>query len=154
MTGKTHLVVGVATAAAISALLPPPVELPLRAALLSAAALGALAPDLDISGSLLARALGPLRWGLWLILRVLGISHRGITHSFAGLAAGSAVVGALACWLLPANLPAWVIGGFAAGYATHLLLDALTASGVPLLLPVSDCRIQLLPRPFRRCTRR
>ena len=153
MTGRTHVVVGVATAAAISALLPQTVEPPLRATLLGAAALGALVPDLDTPGSRLARTLGPLRWVLWLVLRVLGVAHRGVTHSVAGLLAASGAIGAFAWCLLPAASQAWVIGGFAVGYASHLLLDASTVSGVPLLSPLSDRRMHLLPRPFRWRTR-
>jgi membrane-bound metal-dependent hydrolase YbcI (DUF457 family) len=67
--------------------------------------------------------------------------HRGATH-----------------WLLAAllvALPAFAFLGrhagiyLGAGYLSHLALDMLTRSGVPLLGPFSKRRLHLLPAPLR-----
>ena len=84
-------------------------------------------------------------------LRLPGIAHRGPTHTllFAALV-GAALAGAAA--LLSARLPPslaapWLVpfaafvGAF--GVGTHLLADALTPSGVPLLWPLSRRRFSL-----------
>lgn len=88
------------------------------------------------------------------------IDHRGSTHTLAFALVVGAVVGALgwavgstgagsALGLVPRALtdadPALVLGGFGLAVGTlgilaHLLADALTPSGVPLLWPLSGRR--------------
>ena len=111
------------------------------------------------------------------------IAHRSITHSLAGMVlcvgvwaaflwgVGALVAGSRGALLardaLPASgLPftpgilsgwsfAWLLGSaaFAAGYASHIVLDMTTRSGVPLLAPFGDRRYWILPRPIRWKTR-
>ena len=98
----------------------------------AAGGLSALAPDVDHAGTPASRVPG----AGWVLSRVL--RHQGVTHSL------------LACvgwwllwsrWLGPLrHLPGWVAWAAAAGYGSHLALDAATAAGVPLLWP--------LPRRF------
>jgi len=121
------------------------------------AAGAALLPDLDAQHSKIrSLRIGPVRpldplgalvYGAW--------GHRGPLHSLPGLAAFG-----LICALPLALL--WG-GGYGAaallGYGSHLLLDAMTRHGVPLL-PARDRagrwglrqRRHLLPRAFRFVT--
>lgn len=103
----------------------------LRTAALTAA-LGALAPDIDV---LIRSHSDPL-----LALE----AHRQVTHALA-----FAPLGALPCAALAYPWARRVLG-FAptylaslAGYASHLALDACTAWGMPLFWPFTDARVAL-----------
>ena len=147
MTGRSHLLL---TAGAYLALALHPIETPigtLAAPRLVAGALSlpgldlavgavvaaacGLAPDADQAGSLAARAGGrPTRAAAWLIQLTLG--HRGPLHSLAAVA--------LAAWVGMVLELALEVGGLAGlaafGWGSHVLLDALTPRGVPLLWPL------------------
>ena len=74
------------------------------------------------------------------------IPHRGPTHwlvTWLGLSALAVTGAALLHW------PLLLAYAFGAGYLSHLLADALTVSGVPLLWPFSDRKIHLLPGLLR-----
>jgi inner membrane protein len=155
MTGRSHLLL---TAGAYLALSLHPLETPvatLAAPRLAAGALSlpgldlavsavvaaacGLAPDADSAGSWAARAGGlPTRVAARLVQLALG--HRGALHSLAA--------GALAWWVgmvLGLALDVGGLGGLAAfGWGVHLLLDALTPHGVPLLWPL-PLRFRLPP---------
>lgn len=105
-------------------------------ALVLAGAIAGLLPDIDHPNSTIRQRTGVLGWlaGGW-------FGHRGFTHTLVALAIVSAACG---LWL-PGAL-ALAIG---AGYASHLLLDALTRSGIPLLWPVTSRAVKLLPRPLQ-----
>jgi inner membrane protein len=108
------------------------------------------ATDKSRRGSLprvLIRVIGELLTGfvqaLATVIREL-TGHRGATH-----------------WLLAAlvvALPAGILLGLhvglylAVGYLSHLALDMLTRSGIPLLGPFSKRRLHLLPKPLRART--
>lgn len=118
-----------------------PVEAPLVAlavGTLVAAAFG-LAPDADKAGSRAARAGGrPTRLAAWLLQVVLG--HRGLLHSGVAL---------LLVWRLAEELGrALTVSGLGAvvafGWGMHVLLDACTPAGVPLLWPLGG-RVRLPP---------
>lgn len=130
---------------------------------LGLAAVGALAPDIDHSraeaaqfcrkagllafvgglggaaaerahpGPWLALAAGGVLMGLlpWLT-RPHGGGYRGAVHSLWGVAA-VAVLGALA-WGV-AHVPVWAVTAFAAGWVSHLVLDAMTREGLRLCWP-------------------
>jgi inner membrane protein len=155
MRGRSHLLLGAAGYAALASRpvpkplgdLGPPLPIgpaidTVPAALLVGtllAAVAALAPDADRSGSSAARSLGaPTRVAAWLIQR--GLGHRGALHSAVAvllvLVLGEAA-GASACL-------GHLGGVLAFGWASHLLLDALTAGGVPLLWPL-PLRVRLPP---------
>jgi inner membrane protein len=143
MTGKSHVTIGVVTYASLWLQPIERVGAPTLAGTGSALALpvalalvvlGSLLPDLDHDDGQLANAriLGvPLLKPLsWLIGALFG--HRGATHS--ALALG----GLIALGELPFLPWAWANLGFLLGwgYAFHLLADALTKSGIPLLWPL------------------
>jgi inner membrane protein len=97
--------------------------------------IGALAPDLDHPQSSLMRSLGPAKR---LARGVL--PHRGILHSVFAVA----VIRYLGLTVFQLDELA---RAFAWGYASHILGDILTVSGVPILAPLSDSRFGL-PEPL------
>ncbi|BBL79895.1 hypothetical protein RxyAA322_17490 [Rubrobacter xylanophilus] len=145
MNATTHAVFGVAAFA--GACLAAGVEPPVYA--YPAAVVAAWLPDLDNPRSRLGNGLSrmrspalnllsrPLSWALratsFLLARTVG--HRTLTHSLPGLALFS-----LPVWLILRGHPTLALA-LVAGYASHLLADALNTRGVPLLWP--------LGRPFR-----
>ncbi len=166
MRGKTHATVAATLGLGLSLALQSPGNGWLVGTAL--AGLGGLLPDIDEPkstighsprilargatnksrrGSLfrvLTRVLGELLTGLVqalaTVIREL-TGHRGATH-----------------WLLAAlivALPAIAFLGphaglyLGAGYLSHLALDMLTRSGIPLLGPFSKRRLHLLPKPLR-----
>jgi inner membrane protein len=151
MVGKTHVVFGLATVAAVNAatglVQPHPLKgIPVGPVLcLSAAVLGALLPDLDAEeGSMLQVELGEagLMVAGWLQSFT---AHRGLTHY--GLTA-------LLMTLIPTALTGWFGYGdvglaFGLGYVSHILADAMTLAGVPLLGPWKSDKLHLLPRALR-----
>lgn len=117
MQGKTHLLAGILAGLLIA---PDPVAV-------IAGGVGGLLPDLDHPRSRMSRAAGVLAVPIHLLVR-----HRGILHS--GLAAALVTFFAI---VLSVEYPAARIALLAAstGYLTHLALDSLTISGIPLLWP-------------------
>lgn len=98
------------------------------------AAFGALLPDLDANTSRLqhfeiARGIAPFAP----IGKLLSgwLRHRGPMHSLVGLAVASVLLGVPIALTLGWLCAAAVI----LGYASHLFLDAMTVSGIPLLYP-------------------
>lgn len=100
-----------------------------------AAAIGALVPDLDHTGSYLGRR---LRIVSFVIHTIFG--HRTMTHSLLGL--GLFTIGGFALLIL-LNLPLYLLAGFFAGVVSHLVSDAMTPSGIPLYWPFSKERYRL-----------
>ena len=167
MTGLTHLAGGVASllplTLAYPALFP---DAPLTPEALGAAALaaclGALLPDLDAPQSLLknwkvgyrrtgkrGRTLTPAYRPFEPVASLLSplLGHRRPLHSLLGLGVAAVLLGLPAAFWLgwPATL------ALVLGYASHLLLDACTVSGVPLLWP--DPRpLWALPKRLRAVT--
>ena len=155
MTGPSHIALGVSSVWLLR--LVPGVVGPLSAVdgsspglLVGAAALGALLPDLDATHSTvkylrLGRRFQPFR----IPAQVLSAQfvHRGPLHSLSGL-------GLLWLWV---GLPTLVWVGWqpslalALGMASHLVGDASTKSGVPLLYPRTG-RWHLLPAGWRLTT--
>ncbi len=151
MTGRTHLVGGVAslwllTPLTLNSSTGDAGSIGLVAA---AAALGALLPDLDARDSLVKRLkigeIAPFALPALLLYRTLG--HRGLLHSALGLLLAALVAGLpLSVWL------GWSAGGgLMLGYLSHLLLDACTPSGIPLRYP-NKHRWHLLPPSLRVTT--
>jgi inner membrane protein len=112
---------------------------PVVAVALSAgvAALAALAPDLDHAGSTLARFAGPVSWALARGLARL-LKHRGSLHSALAAVAAGVLAALLGQRLGLAGLGLLV--GY--GWASHVLADALTDRGVPLLWPLRRRRVR------------
>jgi inner membrane protein len=101
-------------------------------------ALAALAPDIDHARGSIGRAAGvPGRVTAGVVSRVL--KHRGPLHS-----ALAALVAGVVAELLGERFGATGLGvlvGF--GWASHVLADALTDRGVPLLWPLWRRRVRL-----------
>jgi inner membrane protein len=116
--------------------LPPSTEIALGA--LAASFVGLL-PDVDKSGSKAARLGGwPTRLLAWFVQLFLG--HRGPLHSLLAVV----VVWQAARWVEgPLGIPG-LAGLVAFGWGVHLLLDAATAGGIPLLWPL-PLRLRLPP---------
>ena len=113
------------------------------------AAFGALLPDLDASESKIrSLAVGGVRPFVpvsILIHRMWG--HRGLLHSPLGLVL--AACGAVILALFGYGLPALAL---LIGYASHLVADACTRSGIPGWPNRADRRIYLLPPRLRFVT--
>jgi inner membrane protein len=81
--------------------------------------LGSLAPDIDSSTSFLGRKTKPVSWLF---------HHRGAIHSFLAMMIFTAV-------LLLINPNLYYALAFVLGYLSHLLMDSVTPTGVPMLWP-------------------
>ncbi len=138
MRGTSHLATGMALGATVAALtLPLPFVVPCAVV----AGIGALSPDLDTPRSIASKALPPLSWAVR--AACLG-RHRTLTHwlpLWVGLSYMAIVLTA------PWTMAQVAVVMFCAGYLLHLLEDALTFDGIPLLLPVGHWH--LLPWPLR-----
>ncbi|MDQ4106567.1 MAG: metal-dependent hydrolase [Actinomycetota bacterium] len=148
MNATTHAIFGVAalTGTALLVGTEPPIYV------YPAAVVAAWLPDVDNPRSRLGNGLSrlkspilnlitrPLSWALritsFLLLRTVG--HRTLTHSLLG-----AVLFTLPVWLLLGDYPN-VFYALVAGYASHLVADALNTRGVPLLWPLGGS-FRLLP---------
>lgn len=119
MMAGSHIVVGAALWAVTAKVAGQP---PGEPQALAAAALGALLPDIDHPNSWAGRKMRVVSVPLSLV-----VGHRGVTHSLV------AVAGAIA--LLAVMGTGWMAAPVVIGYLSHLMADALTPSGVPLLWP-------------------
>lgn len=119
MTGKTHIIGGIAAGLAFAQITDyEPVIL------LAAGALGALIPDICHGGSKIGRTF-PI---LSKIINSL-FGHRTFTHSLLFLL--------LAAFLFHEFLPNEAIGaGLMVGMASHLILDMATKKGIKLFFPI------------------
>lgn len=119
-----------------------------------ASVLGSRLPDLDQPGSRIQRrspierrslAVGALGAVVRLPLRAFAVlaSHRGATHWLTTAVLVAVAFGVLAA---PLGAPAVFVAavGVGCGYVTHVLADACTRSGAPLLGPFSRRRVHLL----------
>lgn len=95
-----------------------------------AGALIALAPDIDHPGSTISRRVPAAG------LVSLFVKHRGFTHSLLCLALGGYIASTIQT--------EWTIL-IVASYASHLICDMLTPSGIPLLWPLRG-RWRLAPK--------
>lgn len=154
MMGRTHLLLGV-NSMWLMTLVPGAVgtiasDMANPGLLAGLAALGALLPDLDAAQSTIkflrvGNGFQPFLLPAELLHRAFG--HRGLLHSLLGLAVFSLLMALpLAFWLgWPAAL------ALILGYASHLMGDGCTKSGIPLWFP-GTARWHLLPPPLRLTT--
>jgi len=131
MTGRTHLLIGVASG--IFGAAHAPTDNLLRAAIVGAAVFAALLPDIDHPRAIIS-GYAP---GVGQAARLF-ISHRGATHTilFAALCMGL---------LFAVHAPVSIAAAAGAGILSHLVADMLTVQGVPLLMPLSRRAFKLLP---------
>jgi inner membrane protein len=133
MMGHSHMLIGAAAGLGAAYLLQAPAPLEM----MSVATFTALLPDID-------HPQGTLRRKIHLIddLLLFWLPHRGITHTLAALALVSLVAFILYHQAL-ISLPIAVAIG--AGYASHLVADMMTVSGLKAAWPLSDRTLYLWP---------
>lgn len=144
MMGRTHTLLGALSAGALL----PSQSCDRLALWMALGAFGALLPDLDASDSRIKRLsvagvtpFAPLSVGL---NRRFG--HRGALHSLWGLGIASLLFLPLGLFF-GLDVPL----ALSLGYASHLVADACTKSGIPAFYPGRG-RIHLLPRALRLTT--
>ncbi len=98
--------------------------------------LASLLPDLDTKHSMVTKLFYPV----WKVLNFLGVRHRTITHSFLLYFAIS---------IIATKLQLETLFLVSIGCITHVFLDCLNKSGVPLFLPISDKICVLTSRRYR-----
>lgn len=130
MKYKTHTIGGMLAGVILIQAFPSPHPL----ILIASATIGGLLPDLDHSGSYLGRRIKPVSKG---INKLFG--HRGITHAPMIISILFLILHLLFKLEVPLFLGLWI------GSLSHVFLDALTVSGVPLFYPLSKKKISLLP---------
>lgn len=160
MTNRTHQAVGAATTLVVCAAVDSSGLV--AAGAVCASLLGSRLPDADQRGarihrrtrlerrSLVARLCGRvLRLPMTIFAAVA--HHRGATHWLLSAAATTVVLSAAAGALWPPfGLPVFI--GLGCGYGAHLLADACTPHGAPLLGPFSGRCVHLLPPRMRVMT--
>ena len=153
MTGRTHDLAAITALTAVLAY-EPLIKLSLATAIVAIAAnmIGGLTPDIDQptagfwqkipTGSIIGRIINPL----------LG-HHRMISHSIIGMAlAGWGLKYLLVymhTFLLVDMTVIW--WAFMLGFASHLIMDALTKEGIPWFFPI-PIRLGFAPKQFRVTT--
>ena len=150
MTWRTHVLAGLNSLWLIQVISPTAVA-ELLPTLALAATLGALLPDLDAARSKLRywqiAGIEPFLVPSRTLHRTLG--HRGAMHSLTGLLfVGLILLPTLALFgwsSWPIAVALWL------GYASHLVLDACTRSGIPLRWPARNT-FHLLPATLRFTT--
>lgn len=157
MTGKTHMLGGIAFGAAgalvATTAFPEAVSNVQAGVFIMGSAVGALIPDIDHPSSVISRKV-PLVSMLYkmvaavdkLICKLLGINyvmgHRGITHSIVPI---TALLGLLLFFGKELQLYMLLLG-LIVGCYSHVAFDMLNPSGVPILLPFSKKRFRFLPK--------
>ncbi len=147
MMWRTHALTGI-NALWLLTVVPDGVT-PSNVALLSAVAMvGGLLPDLDAAESKLKhlRVGGVKPFALLSPSLHRALGHRGLLHSLVGLGVIVSLALSLAPWW--GWQPSIALG---LGYASHLLTDSATRTGIPLLYPNAQ-RWHLLPPPWRIIT--
>lgn len=148
MTGKTHAAIG-----ANSIWVLKLTSLTYTPLLIGVAALAALLPDLDASESMIKHLeidLGTRRQHFrvkpfYLVALVMShlFRHRGWLHSGVAI-----IIVAVASWFGLRQFGLAYPLMITIGYASHLLADALTISGIHFFLPAKN-ELHLLPKPLR-----
>lgn len=137
MVGKTHLYSGLCAGAgyALWAGLP----LVPAALAVSAGMIGGVLPDLDHRKSKVTQKTGILGFCSSHLFKHRGVLHTPIVYF--------ALWGVLTMFVDSDPLTHAVICGLLVGELSHLFLDMLNPSGIPLLWPLTRKRISLLPIP-------
>lgn len=118
MTGRTHIIAGVAVGIIASQFVP---TIKQKAMLIGGCWIGSLIPDIDTPNSMISKATVLIHYLFsW-------CGHRKLTHSILGVLLFSLVI-----ILLGVNA---LSIGLIMGYMSHLLMDSLTVQGIPILYP-------------------
>ena len=160
MRNRTHQAVGAAVTLAVCAAADSSGLV--AAAAVCASLLGSRLPDADQPGARIHRRTRLERRSIVVRLagRVLRLpmtifaalaQHRGAAHWLvSGAATAIFLAGTAGALWPPLRLPIFI--GASCGYSAHLLADACTPHGAPLLGPFSARRVHLLPRRMRVVT--
>ena len=157
MKNVTHEMIGASGALAVCAIAG--VDALTSAGCVAVSVLGSRLPDADKHGSKIHRK---TRWErrnpliallgfiarMPLVLFASVVRHRGATHWLSTGAAVTVICGVIAV-AVDGVLVLPVAAGLGAGYTLHLLADACTPHGVPLLGPFSTRKRHLLPKGRR-----
>lgn len=138
MTGKTHNAIAFASLVTVASVYPPQ-ELNLATAIVSlvAVSLGALIPDMDQAGSDLWKMLPGGNFAGRVLRRVF-YKHRTLTHSLIGTYLIYNIFDFLFHKILNPEFldPVIILISLMVGYVSHLISDAFTEEGLPLLFPI------------------
>ena len=136
MLYKTHIAGGLLAGAIVIKLNPTIDVYSIQTmGVLSLTSLGSVLPDIDHTGSFIGRKFKILST---IVSNVA--SHRGITHTPAFGALFSFALFKLAN-IIGFNIPSIYFIALFTGIMSHIILDALTVGGVPLLAPLSTKKI-------------
>jgi len=148
MVWKSHVLFGISSLWLVSSF-PNLWSADTAGPMAACAALGALLPDIDAGTAKIAHLsigrISPLAPVSMMARDAFG--HRGITHSIAGIALFGGAGASIAGWFL--GVPGAV--ALLLGYASHLVGDACTVSGIPVLFPDRTRRFAL-PKVLRFVT--
>lgn len=142
MLGKTHQIGGACSVIVLGSFLFPP---PLSPAMLlyggvmvAGSTLGSLLPDIDHTQSKISQK---AKITSHVVSRMMG--HRGWTHTLLVFGLVTAILFFIVSQIETAQLLLYYAAlGVSVGYLSHLLLDALTVSGIPAFKPFSDKMIR------------
>lgn len=140
MQGRTHMTVGVATAATASLAMAQPIN-PVWIVL---GAVGALIPDLDHEFSTISTH-DPFTKLMSKCIHGMGFKHRTITHCFLGWAIFCAITLPLGIWVDWG----WWFALSVLGYGSHLFADSFTKSGIMWFWPFSEHSFHFFPIKVR-----
>lgn len=131
MLWRTHFVGGVLLGGVYSFGIQQTSDVGSLGVMIGISGLGALLPDIDSPYSKSGRTSVLVSSALNTI-----VGHRGFFHSVLGLVAVTGLIAFISwSWLPVGFVSQTLIPLLGAGYLSHLLLDALTPGGVPLLWP-------------------
>jgi len=125
MMARSHKVIGVAAGFSAAVFLGEGSPFWVYLIAMFAGGFGSLVPDIDHRQSKAGRAIPLLSWIVSSIF-----THRGVTHS--------ALIVAVMTWATYTYYPNVIIYAAIAGYASHIIADMFTKSGVMLAWPVKD----------------
>jgi inner membrane protein len=111
-------------------------------AVMAGAFLGSVLPDIDHKGSFIGRRLKPISF---ILHHTIG--HRGLTHTPIFVIGFSTLLAYLVMQLsgFAQTVMLFFVLGLFGGMVSHLALDLLTESGIPLFYPFSKKDISLAP---------
>jgi membrane-bound metal-dependent hydrolase YbcI (DUF457 family) len=134
MMGKTHEMIGGVAWLGILAALPALSHAGIGGIIGGwyIAGLAALGPDIDHPRATITRLLGPLTRGINKLLLMMGVKHRGMTHSL--FATGMVALVFTAC-VLYGHLVPWVAIAAVVGWLSHSVIDAIGKQKVQFLWP-------------------
>ncbi len=144
MTGKTHAAIGANTVWLLTF-----TTLAVNPILIVVGALAALLPDLDASESTIKHLnvkIAGIRVQLFYIPAFIVsrlFKHRGWLHSAVAI-----IIVGVVSWLGLARFGVAYPLVITLAYASHLVADACTVSGIRFFLPIQN-ELHLLPRPLR-----